>query len=238
MQTPVFPLDLRGLPLSGCRWSMAMRVCRICTIAFPLRNIPPVSPSDSAATIFFSVWHMLRIVPFSFGMGVSLVVGDWYDIHDNQCIYSIWELLGRHIDCHVYHINPPQTNDTPIPKLNGNILNISQTLKNIVAAESEGETGGMFLNGEAMVPIWHTLIAMDHPQPDNGNPLKSDRKTGVCIVCYFINTKRSKSLDMRYHWLDGHTIMGHLNAYWLLGIHNWAEIFTKHHPPAYHNIIR
>ena len=35
----------------------------------------------------------------------------------------------------------------------------------------------MFLNIQAMFPIRHTIITMDHQQPENANPLKSDSKT-------------------------------------------------------------
>ena len=84
-----------------------------------------------------------------------------------------------------------------------------------------------FLNGQKMVPIRHILIAMDHPQPDNINPLMPVSKTGVGIVCSFMNPKRSKSLDMRYHWLEDCKKMGRLDPYWGWGIHNWADYFTK-----------
>ena len=95
----------------------------------------------------------------------------------------------------------------------------------------------MFLNIKAMVPIINTLIAMNHPQPENGNPLKSYRKTGVGIVHSFMKPKSSKFCDMKYRWLKDCTKMGHLNTYWGQGIYNWADYFTKHHPPAYHKIM-
>ena len=95
----------------------------------------------------------------------------------------------------------------------------------------------MFLNGQTLVPIRNNLIAMYHPQPENGNPLKSDSKTGVGIVRSFMKPKRSKYWDMKYHWLEDCTNMGYLNPYWERGIHNWEDYFTNHHPPAYHKII-
>ena len=73
--TPVFMSNLRGFPFSGCGLSMAMRVCLIGTIVYPLRNIPPVSTSAAEATTFFSVWNMFRMAPLSFGLGVSVVGG-------------------------------------------------------------------------------------------------------------------------------------------------------------------
>ena len=52
----------------------------------------------------------------------------------------------------------------------------------------------MFLNVKSMFPIRHTLIAMDHPQPDNGNTLNSDRKTGAYIVLLFHESETSQIL--------------------------------------------
>ena len=50
--TLVLLSDLRGLPFSGCGWSMVMRVILIGTIVFLLRNIPPVLASATEATTF------------------------------------------------------------------------------------------------------------------------------------------------------------------------------------------
>ena len=41
------------------------------------------------------------------------------------------------------------------------------------------EIEGMLLNGQGMVPIRPTLIAIYYPKPDNDNFLKSDRKLAL-----------------------------------------------------------
>ena len=43
----VLLLELRGLLLSRCGWSMTMRVCQVGNISFPSRNISTVSASDA-----------------------------------------------------------------------------------------------------------------------------------------------------------------------------------------------
>ena len=134
-----------------------------------------------------------------------------------------------------YHLSPT---DTPRPKLNVPILTVLQTQKNLVASSVEVETGGMLLTGQIMVPIRKNLIFMGYPQPENVNPLKSDRKTGIGIVYSFMNPKRSKPWDMKYHCFKDCTKTGHLNPYWEQVIYNWEDYFTKHHPPAYHKVIR
>ena len=48
---------------------------------------------------------------------------------------------------HFYLSDHPPTTDMPKQKLNGAILTICQTLKNVVASAAEVETGGMLLKG-------------------------------------------------------------------------------------------
>ena len=137
---------------------------------------------------------------------------------------------------HLSNHSPPTT--TPKPKLKSPILPVFQTLKYLVESAAEAETGGLLLNGQTMVPIRNNLITIDHPQPENIDLLKSDIKTGVGIFQYFMKTKHSKSWNMKYHWIEDRTKIGHLNPYWKWGIHNWADYFTKHHSPAHHKIMR
>ena len=80
---------------------------------------------------------------------------------------------------HFYLSDHPPPTDTLKPKLNGPILTVCQTLKNVMDSAAEAERGGMFLNGQNMVPIINTLIAMDHPQPENGNPLSRTEKQAL-----------------------------------------------------------
>ena len=60
----------------------------------------------------------------------------------------------------------------------------------------------------------------------------------VGIIRSFMKPKHSKSWDIRYHWLEDRTKIGHLNHYWEWGINYWVDYFSKHHTPAYHKIMR
>ena len=73
MPNPVFLLVLGVFLLSDCGLSMAIRVYHIGTISCPWRKIPPVSASTDEAITCLSVWHMVRMEMFSFGLGVSLL---------------------------------------------------------------------------------------------------------------------------------------------------------------------
>jgi hypothetical protein len=43
---------------------------------------------------------------------------------------------------------------------------------------------------------------------------------------------------MRYHWLEDRIDQKQIQLIWKRGKYNWADYFTKHHPPAYHHIMR
>ena len=133
---------------------------------------------------------------------------------DTSDAYLFLPKVCSRIAGHVYIRDHPPPTHTPKPKLNSPILTVLQTLKNVVASASDAETGRILLNRQKMVPIRNTLIVMDHPQPENGNPLKLESKTGVGIVHSFMKLKLSKSWDVKYHWLEDRTKMGHLNPYW------------------------
>ena len=112
---------------------------------------------------------------------------------DTDSAYLVLPKARSRIAGHFYLSDEPPPTDTPKLKLKSPILTFFQTLKIVVASAAEAETGGMFLNGQTMVSIRNTLLAMDHPQPENGNPIKSDWKTGIGIFHSFMKPKRSKS---------------------------------------------
>ena len=72
-------------------------------------------------------------------------------------------------------------------------------LRNIVASAAEAEYGALFLNGQAAVPIRTTLIEIHHTQPPT--PIQVDNSTAVGIANKSIKQKRSKAMDIRFHWM-------------------------------------
>jgi hypothetical protein len=85
--------------------------------------------------------------------------------------------------------------------LNGSIHNVATVIKNVVAsaAESEVGVGVCFQNAQSGAPIRITLIELGHKQP--ATPLRTDNSTAFGILNETIKQKRSKAMDMRYHWL-------------------------------------
>jgi hypothetical protein len=83
--------------------------------------------------------------------------------------------------------------------LKGSILNVSAFIKNVVASAVDSEVGACFHNAQSGAPLRVTLTELGHTQPLT--PLRTDNSTAYGIVNKKIKQKRSKAMDMRYHWL-------------------------------------
>ena len=50
--------------------------------------------------------------------------------------------------------------------------------------------------------------------------------------------KRTKTIDMRYHWIRDQVKLGVFKVTWRPGKFNFADFFTKAHPVHHHKSIR
>ena len=124
----------------------------------------------------------------------------------------------------------------PHPDVNGAILVECKALKHVVSSAAEAETAGVFHNAQIAIPIRYMLEQLGHPQPPT--PIKTDNSTATGFVYNNIHQKKSKSWDMRYHWLRDRQTRREFDIYWDKGSNNHADYFTKHHPTKYHQEIR
>ena len=126
---------------------------------------------------------------------------------------------------------------TPMP--NGAILVECRSLRNVVSSAAEAECGGTFENAQHAIPIAHILNRVfKHPQPPDGTPMVTDNSTSKDLLTHLIKPKKSKTWDMRYHWLEDRIKGKQLQLIWKPGKCNRADYFTKRHPPAYHKLMR
>jgi hypothetical protein len=98
-------------------------------------------------------------------------------------------------------------------KLNRSILNVAAIIKNVVASAAGSEVGAYFHNAQSGAPLRVTLTELGHTQPPT--PLRTDNSTAFGILDETIKQKRSKAMDMRYHWLTNrvrHKKIGRLLA--------------------------
>jgi hypothetical protein len=84
-------------------------------------------------------------------------------------------------------------------KMNGTILNVTSVIKNVVAYAAESKVGACCHNAQSGAPLRVTLTELGHTQPPT--PLRTDNSTAFGIFNETIKQKRSKAMDMRYHWL-------------------------------------
>ena len=68
--------------------------------------------------------------------------------------------------------------------------------------------------------------------------VKTDNGTAAQFVKDTIKNKRSKSWDVRYHWLTKRQANEDFNIYWDRGENNLADYHTKHHNPTHHKNVR
>jgi hypothetical protein len=116
--------------------------------------------------------------------------------------------------------------------LNGSILNIDAVIKNVVTSAVESEVGACFHNAQSGAPLRVTLTQVGRDQPPT--PLRTDNSTAFGIVNETIKQKRSKSMDMRYHWLRDRVRQKQFDVYWRPGRENLGDYHTKHHSVQHH----
>ena len=131
--------------------------------------------------------------------------------------------------------NIKQPNNPPPPP-NGPVHTVCKTMRNVVASAAEAELGSLFFNCQEAVPLRNALREMNHPQP--ATPVQTDNTTALGIVTSSIRRKRSKAMDMRFHWVQDQTQRNNFLIYWAPGKTNLADYFSKHHPAAHHKQMR
>jgi hypothetical protein len=117
----------------------------------------------------------------------------------------------------------PQQEDT----LNGSILNVASVIKKMVASAAESEVGACFQNSQSGAPLRVTLAELGHIQ--SPTPLRTDNSTAFGILNETIKQKRSKAMNMRYHWITDRVRQKQFNVYCRPGRENIGDYHTKHH---------
>jgi hypothetical protein len=128
------------------------------------------------------------------------------------------------------------TNNTEHPTNNGAILTIATIIKAVMTSAAEAELGALYINAKEAVYIQQILTKMGHLQPQT--PIQTDNSTAEGVINNKIQPKRTKAIDMRFHWLQDYEAQDQLRIYWQPGKINLADYFTKHHSPAHHISVR
>jgi hypothetical protein len=124
------------------------------------------------------------------------------------------------------------SSDTTDPQNNGAVLNIAQLIKAVMSSAAEAELGALYINAREAVPQRQLLEEMGHPQPPT--PIQTDNSTALGVVTCNIQPRRTKAMDMRFHWLRCREAQKQFRFFWRPGKTNLADYWTKHHCTAHH----
>ena len=124
-----------------------------------------------------------------------------------------------------------------IPPNNGAVLNVAEIIKNIMSSTLEAELSTMYVNVRKAVEIWMILQEMGHPQPPT--PIQTDNSTAGGIINARVQLKHTKAMYMLFHWLHNCSAnQKQFRFYWRPVLLNFADYWTKHHPPSHHGNMR
>ncbi len=89
--------------------------------------------------------------------------------------------------------------DVDDPPNNGAVLNISKILKAIMSSAAKAKLGALYINAHEAIPMRHLLEEMGHKQPPTA--IQTDNSTAHGVITNNIQPRRTKAMDMRFHWL-------------------------------------
>ena len=124
------------------------------------------------------------------------------------------------------------SSDVANPHNNGAVLNIAQLIKAVLSSAAEAKLGTLYINAREAVPMRQLLTEMGHAQPST--PIQTDNSTACGVVNNSIEPRRTKAMDMRFHWLLDRKAQSQFRFYWAPGKDNLGDYWTKHHCASHH----
>ena len=112
------------------------------------------------------------------------------------------------------------------------MLNVAQIIKNVMSSSVEAELGALFINSRQTIPAQKTVEELGHQQ--SPTPIQTDNTTALEFVSKNLQPKATKSMDMRYWWMQDRSDQKQFRYYWVLGPTNNADYYTKHFCEAHH----
>ena len=128
------------------------------------------------------------------------------------------------------------SNNTDIPPNNGAVLNIAHIIKHVMSSATEAELAALYISAREAVYIRIILDEMGHKQPPT--PMQTDNSMAEGVINRKVQPKRTKAMDMRFHWLRDRECQEQFRFYWRPGKLNYADYWTKHHAPKHHKNVR
>ena len=126
-------------------------------------------------------------------------------------------------------------------EINGPILVHSSVIQNVMASIGEAEYAAAFYTAQMASGLRKTLSDLGYPQPPTY--ILVDNEVASGIANNTIEPKRTKSIDMQFHWLRDRVHLQEFIVIWRKGIYNLADFFTKplsvkDHESVMHLLVR
>jgi hypothetical protein len=103
------------------------------------------------------------------------------------------------------------SNNNDPPPNNGAILTNATIIKAVMSSAAEAELGALYLNAKEAIHLHQILHEMGHPQPRT--PIQTDNMMAERVIKKINQPKRTKAMDMRFHWLRDHEAQGQLRIF-------------------------
>ena len=107
--------------------------------------------------------------------------------------------------------------------------------RRLAKRQAKAELGGLYIKAREAVNIRQILEAMSHPQPKT--PIQTDNSTAEGVINNKVQPKRTKAMDMRFHWLRDRAAQRQFRFFWRPGKLNMGDYWTRHHPAAHHRNV-
>jgi hypothetical protein len=122
-------------------------------------------------------------------------------------------------------------------RINGGLLAISCIIPTVCSSAAEAEYAALFVNGQHGIWLRTILSALGYPQIQP-TLMICDNECAVGIANDSVKMRRSKAIDMRYHWVKDRVKNGEFSISWLSGSDNYADFFTKALPVHLHQSLK
>ena len=100
---------------------------------------------------------------------------------------------------------------------------------------AEAQYAALFMLAQEKENLRRVLDNMGYHQAPK--LLLCDNQCAVGLALNSLKAKRTKSIDMRYHWIQDRVAQGHFKVVWRRGDHNLADFSTEALPVHTHQTL-
>ena len=118
---------------------------------------------------------------------------------------------------------------------NGPCHSISCLIPVVVASVAEAEYAALFIAGREGAMLRQILQSLGYPQ--SATAIYCDNACAVGIATDTVTPKRTKSIDMQFHWIRDRVRQHFYTVQWRKGSDNLADFFTKPLPVHAHRTL-